>query len=430
MSHRNRRTVRTMCPMNCHPTLCGMLVDVDDGRLAGVRGDPDNPDSRGFLCIRGQASPEIIGNSQRLSHPMVRDSRAGDWRRVTWDEAFDRIVDRMQRAGRETVGAWSDHGLFANNYGTRLHSHLLRRFANLYGCQWWNPTMICWGLGAFGLGLTGVLETNTKEDMGANSSLILLWGANLASQPNTGPHLAAARRRGAHLVTIDVRETEAASLSDDVFLIRPGTDAALALAMMHVIVGERLHDEAFVARHTIGFDQLAADVQKYSPAWAAPVTGIAAERILALARRYARTKPAMIVLGGSSMHKGANGWQPGRAIACLPALTSNLGVPGGGLGPRHGSATHGQGLASIVALDRRPPGDYVPNQMPRITEALLERKVRVMLLLGTDMMSSFADAGQVAEGLARTDLVVVGAFGRAPAPPGWITTCQSSSTWT
>ena len=406
MSHRNRRTVRTMCPMNCHPTLCGMLVDVDDGRLAGVRGDPDNPDSRGFLCIRGQASPEIIGNPQRLSHPMVRDSRAGDWRRATWDEAFDRIVDRMQRAGRETVGAWSGHGLFANNYGTRLHSHLLRRFANLYGCQWWNPTMICWGLGAFGLGLTGVLETNTKEDMGANSSLILLWGANLASQPNTGPHLAAARRRGAHLVTIDVRETEAASLSDDVFLIRPGTDAALALAMMHVIVGERLHDEAFVARHTIGFDQLAADVQKYSPAWAAPVTGIAAERILALARRYARTKPAMIVLGGSSMHKGANGWQPGRAIACLPALTANLGVPGGGLGPRHGSATHGQGLASIVALDRRPPGDYVPNQMPRITEALLERKVRVMLLLGTDMMSSFADAGQVAEGLARTDLVV------------------------
>jgi len=113
----------------------------------------------------------------------------------------------------------------------------------------------------------------------------------------------------------------------------------------------------------------------------------------------------MIVIGGSSMHKGANGWQAGRAVACLPALTGNLGVPGGGLGPRHGGATHGQALTSIVAQERRPPGDYLPNQMERITESLLDRRVRVLLLFGTDMLSSFADAGRVAQGLARTDCV-------------------------
>jgi anaerobic selenocysteine-containing dehydrogenase len=112
------------------------------------------------------------------------------------------------------------------------------------------------------------------------------------------------------------------------------------------------------------------------------------------------------MLGGSSMHKGANGWMAGRAVACLPALTGSLGVPGGGLGPRHGSVAHGQGLATIIAEDRRPPGRYIPNQMPRITEALLDGRVRVMLLFGTDMLSSFADAGRVAEGLARQDLVV------------------------
>src|SRR5437868_1196267 len=106
--------VRTMCPMNCHPTLCGMLVEVEDGRLLGVKGDPDNPDSQGFLCIRGQASREIIGNPQRLLHPLARDGRGGDWRRVSWDEALDRIVDRMQTVGREAVGTWSGHGLFAN----------------------------------------------------------------------------------------------------------------------------------------------------------------------------------------------------------------------------------------------------------------------------------------------------------------------------
>src|SRR5437016_1749830 len=164
--------VRTMCPMNCHPTLCGMLVEIEDGQLLGVRGDPDNPDS--------------------------------------------------------------------------------------------------WGLGAWGLGLTGALETNTKEDMGAHANLILLWGANLASQPNTARYVAAAKRRGAYVVTLDVRETEAAAQSDETLLIRPGTDAALALALMHVIVGEGLYDREFVARHTLGLDGLPGLGANYPPALAPP----------------------------------------------------------------------------------------------------------------------------------------------------------------
>ena len=398
-------TFRTMCPMNCHPTLCGMLVDVEDGRVEAVRGDPENPDSRGFLCIRGHAAREIIGNPQRLLHPLRRSPRSGTWQRTTWADALDTIAERARAVGPRAVGAWSGHGFFANDYGTRLSSELLRRFANLYGCQWWNPNLICWGLGAFGLGLTGVLEASTKEDMGAHSALILLWGANLASQPNTGRHLAAAKRRGAHVVTIDVRRTEAAAQSDETMLLRPGTDAALALGLMHVIVSERLYDAAFVARHTVGFDALAAHLAGYDVAWASAATGLERERIAALARRYATTKPAMILLGGSSMHKGAEGWQGARAVGCLPALTGNLGIPGGGLGPRHGASSHGQGLASIAARERRPPGDDVPDQMSRITEALEDGRVRVLLLFGTDMVSSFADAGRVAAALERLDLV-------------------------
>ncbi|HSE93317.1 MAG TPA: molybdopterin-dependent oxidoreductase [Methylomirabilota bacterium] len=403
----SRRVVRTMCPMNCHPTLCGMLAEVEDGRLVGVRGDPDNPDSRGFLCIRGHASVEIIGNDRRLLHPLVRTARGrDDWRRATWDEALDTIVARVRAVPPEAVAAWSGHGLFANNYGTRIASHLLRRLSNLLGSQWWNATMICWGLGGFGVGLTGALRVSTKEDMSAHSALIVMWGANIASQPNTGRHLAAARRRGARVITIDVRHTEAAARSDDIVIVRPGSDAALALAMMHVIVAEGRHDRDFVARHTVGFEALTAHLVGHSPAWAAPITGVPAERIVALARLYATTRPAMIVLGGSSMHKDASGWTAGRAVACLPALTGNLGVPGGGLGPRHGASTHGQALGDISADERRRPGPRVPNQMSRITEALLDRRVRVMLLFGTDMLSSYADAGRVAEGLARQDLVV------------------------
>jgi anaerobic selenocysteine-containing dehydrogenase len=383
-----------------------MLVDVEDGRLAGVRGDPDNPDSRGFLCVRGQAAREIIDNPRRLLRPLVRERTDRDFREASWDEALDLMAARLTAVGPEAAGIWAGHGLFANNYGTRVGSHLTRRFANFWGCQWWNPTMICWGLGGFGIGLTGLLETNTKEDMGAHANFILLWGANLASQPNTGRHLLAARRRGARVVTIDVRETEAAAQSDEVFLVRPGTDAALALALMHVIVVEGRHDREFVARHTVGFEALSAHLERHSPAWASEVTGIAAERIVGLARAYAAARPGMILLGGSSMHKGQNGWQGARAVACLPALTGQVGIEGGGLGPRHGAASHGQVLNSIVAEERRPPGRYVPNQMPRVTEALDDGRVRAMLLFGTDMLSSYADAGRLAEGLERAALVM------------------------
>lgn len=398
------KVVRTMCPMSCHPTLCGMLAEVRDGKLVGVKGDEANPDSQGFLCIRGQASREVIGNPARLLHPLVRDRRTDDFRRATWDEAMERIAAGMARP--ERVGLWPGHGTFTTNYGTRIGAQMLARFANFHGSQFWSPTMICWGLGAFGLGLTGLLETNTKEDMGEHSQLVVLWAANLASQPNTSRHLLAAKRRGAYVVTIDVRKSESAAQSDEVLVIRPGTDAALALAMMHVICAERLHDAAFVGAHTVGFDRLAAHVEPCTPAWAAEITGIPSEQIAALARRYASTRPAMIVLGGSSMHKGANGWQAGRAIACLPGLTGNIGIAGGGFGPRHGSASHGRGLGSIIGARRAPRGEVVPSQMSAVSAALREGRIDTLLLMGTNMLSSFADAADVEAGLQRTPLIV------------------------
>jgi anaerobic selenocysteine-containing dehydrogenase len=381
-----------------------MLAEVRDGKLVAVKGDKDNPDSQGFLCIRGQASREVIDNPARLLHPLIRDRRSDEFRRATWDEAFERILAGMQNPA--TVGIWPGHGTFTTNYGTRINAQLLARFANFHGSAFWSPTMICWGLGAFGLGLTGLLETNTKEDMGEHSELIILWAANLSSQPNTARHLLKASKRGAHIVTIDVRKTEAAAKSDDVFVIRPGSDTALALALMNVICTEDLQDKEFVAKHTAGFDQLAKHVKDYTPQWAAAITGIAAERIIALARLYAQTRPGMIVLGGSSMHKGANGWQAARAIACLPALTGKIGIPGGGFGPRHGSGAHGRGLGSIIAPERRRQPQAVPNQMPAITRALSEGRIETLLLMGTNMLSSFADTGDVTKALQRTKLLV------------------------
>jgi anaerobic selenocysteine-containing dehydrogenase len=401
------KTIRTMCPMNCHPTLCGMRVTVNDEQLLKIEGDPDNPDSRGFLCLRGKAAREIIGNPQRLLHPLVRSKRGTDtWQQVSWDEALHRICEKLSDIPPAEFGIWLGHGDAATNYGTRIGGLLSRRFAHLHGSQWWHPAMICWGLGGFGLGLTGVLEVNTKEDLSAHSNLIILWGANIASQPNTAPHLKAAKRRGARVILIEVRDSEAKALADQVIHIKPGTDAALALSMMHVLINENLVDHEHVTQHTVGFDTLQTHVQSYTPEWGAAQTNLDAEVIVELAREYGNTRQAMILLGGSSMHKSRNGWQAARAVACLPALTGKLGRPGGGLGPRHGAMAHGQALNSILPEQGNTCESVIPNQMSAMTEAFCEGKLKALLLSGTNMLSSFADSEKLAQGLDKIDLIV------------------------
>src|SRR6516165_8797583 len=403
MTAADPKTVRTMCPMNCHPTFCGMLVEIESGQLKTLSGDTDNPDSRGFLCVRGRSTSEIFGNPKRLLYPQIRNDRSTDsWRRVSWDEALDFMAKRMRVAGPEAVGLWSGHGAFT--VGGAMTVQLMQRFANMYGCQNWHPAMICWGLGGFGVGLSGALKVNTKEDMAENSNMIVLWGSNISSQPNTARHIVSARRRGAKVITVDVRRTEAAAQSDEVLLIRPGSDAALPLAVMHVIISEKLYDSAFVGVHTLGFEELSSHVLPFTPAWAAAETVLEESQIASFARAYASIRPAMILMGGSSMHKGANGWHAARAISCLPALTGDFGLPGGGLGPRYGAAS--ASFRNLSAPERRPPGSYVPNQMPDITEALSSGRLKVLLLLGTNMLSSFADAGHVADGLDKAKLVV------------------------
>jgi anaerobic selenocysteine-containing dehydrogenase len=402
-----RRTITTMCPMNCLPTQCGMTVEVEGNQLIGIKGDQHNPDSRGFLCIRGRAAGEIFGNKQRLLHPLRRVGQRGEdrWEECSWDEALARIVGAIQETRPEHVGLWRGHGI-----GTTgpLGTLLVSRLGQMGGLQVWSPAIVCWAMGGYGLGLTGTLNTNTKEDMAANSRTIVLWGATFASQPDLAPHLVAARRRGAYVIHIDTRRTEASRHADEVLLVRPGSDAALALALAHVILAEGWEDAAFIAQHTVGFAALAEQVRECTPEWAAEITGISPERIRLLARRYATATPATIVLGGSSMYKHQHGWEPSRAISCLPALTGQLGIPGGGLGQRHGASPEGKGYADINAevTPIMPAEDVIPNHMASMSSAMCSGRIDVLLMLGTNMLSGFADANQLARGLERIPLIV------------------------
>jgi len=397
---------RTMCPMNCHPTLCGMKLRIDKDDIVDVSGDPQHPDSRGFLCVRGRASVEIRRNPKRLLAPLWRDNQHDEFRACSWDEALKRMNEAIAAKPAASTAIWSGHGSASSTYGTRVMGQLMARFARLHGSQFFSPTMICWGLGAFGLGLTGLLEPHSKEDLGDHADMVLMWGANFSSQPNTAPHVLRAKKRGAYLVCIDVRYTEAAAQADEVLLIRPGSDTALALAMLHVICHEHLTDQAFIDKHTIGFDALAKHVQAYPPTWAAQYCGLPAEQIVGLARRYASTKPAMIVLGGSSMHKGANQWQASRAVSCLAAITGQIAKAGSGLGPRHGSGSIGQGLGSLVPPDLRDPAQVIPNQMSSMLDAMEDGRIKNLMLFGTNMLSSFPQRARLSRALQGLDLVV------------------------
>lgn len=393
--------------MNCHPTLCGMQVTVAGDRLLSISGDAENPDSRGFLCLRGKAAHEIINSENRIMQAQMRDGRGhGDWRHVDTDIAMRYVAEQLSGHPAEQFGIWLGHGDAATNYGTRIGGMLSRRFAHLYGCQWWHPAMICWGLAGFGFGLTGLLDVHTKEDMSAHSELIILWGANIVSQPNTGPHIRAARKRGARIISIDMRQSEAFALADDGYLVKPGSDAALALGMMHVIVREQMHDQDYITQHTVGFDALRRHLQAYTPTWAEKETGTDADRIIQLATEYANTSRAMILVGGSSMHKNSHGWQAARAISCLPALTGKIGMAGAGLGPRHGAKTTGQELNSILPNDDDHCPERIPNQMEAMLEAMEQGKIKTLFLSGTDMHSSFADSGRLGNALDQVALIV------------------------
>ncbi len=395
------RTVRTMCPMNCLPTVCGMRVEIEDGGVAGIHGDPDNPESKGFLCIRGRAAQEIVDNPDRILRPRLREGRGDAWRETTWEEAVDRVAAAIQTTTPERVAIWAGHGAMTNGLG----GPLAWRFAHQLGAQWWSPAIVCWGIGAFGAWLTGVTAVNTADDLAANSDLIVLWGANLASQPTTAPRVVAARRRGARVIAIDVRRTEAFQHADLGLVLRPGTDAALALAMLHVITREGLADESFLREHTIGYDELAAHVAPFSPRWAAGETGLDEVAIEELARAYARSPAAVILLGGSSMHKSSAGFEAARAITCLPAVTGNLGRPGAGMGPRHGAGTGSNALAGIVPPTRLPPERAIAGEMSTILRHLEEGDVDVLVLPGTNMRSSFTGGERLDRALRRTRMV-------------------------
>ncbi len=319
------------CPHDC-PDTCSMVVTVEDGRVTKVRGNPDHPFTRGGLCVKVTDFPNHIYAENRLTSPQRRIGRKGEGRfeSITWDEALDDIHERftaiIDRHGPEAILPYS----YLGNMGILNGLTVGDRFFNGLGTSVSERTF-CDGGGISAYLMTLGPTAAVDPESLIHSRYIIIWACNvLSNNLHLWPFIEEAQRRGAKVVCIDPVAHRTAKKADWHIPIRPGTDAALALAMMNVIITEGLHDADYVANHTEGFDELGPHVADCSPEWAERETGIGADDIRTLAREYAAAKPSMIRVG-VALERSTGGGNAARAVFSLPALVGAWREVGGGV---------------------------------------------------------------------------------------------------
>jgi anaerobic selenocysteine-containing dehydrogenase len=331
-----KKVVHAACPHDC-PDACGVLVTVEDGRATRIQGDPRHPVTRGFLCAKVTKYLDRVYSPERVLYPMRRvapkgqgKGNAGDFVRITWDQALTEIADRFKQIsgefGPEAILPYS----YAGNMGVLSFAGMSHRFFHRLGASQLNRTICATAGGDALITVTG-RKLGTEPEQFAHSKYIIAWGANIhGNNVHLWPFIEEARRNGARLVVIDPYKTRTARCADWYLPINPGTDVALALAMMHVIINENLHDAEYVRKYTLGFEQLKERVQEYPPERVAQITGISAGDIQTLAREYATTTPAVIRVN-YGVQRAENGGMAVRAISMLPCITGSWQQVGGGL---------------------------------------------------------------------------------------------------
>ncbi len=352
-----------------------MTVDVEDGRATAIGGDPDHRFTQGFLCAKVNRYLERVYSPERVLHPMKRVGAKGEGRfeRISWDEALDTVASRL----REVAAAHGPQAIlpysYAGNMGLLGFGSMDRRFFHALGASLLDRT-ICSSAGAHGFKATVGKTMGFDPEAIVHARLIVAWGANIvSSNVHLWPFVEEARRRGARLVCVDPFRSRTAEKSDLHIAPYPGTDAALALGMMHVVFRDGLEDRDWLERHTVGHEELRERAREWTPARAAETTGLRAEEIEAFAREYATTRPSAIRLNyGLNRHGG--GGMAVRTVACLPAVVGAWRDVGGGAL----LSTSGTFPVDAHALERPdlvPPGTRTLNmsQLGRVlTDATLD----------------------------------------------------------
>jgi anaerobic selenocysteine-containing dehydrogenase len=399
----------SVCPHDC-PSQCALVVTVDDGRVTDVGGDPAHPFTRGVVCGKVHDYAERLYAPTRVLTPLRRVGAKGEGRfePIGWDGAIDEIAGRW----RGVIAQWGGEAILPFSYGGTLG--LLQYWAghplfHALGASQLDRTICIATAYAGWMATLGTVAGSDAEQM-VDSDLVVLWGINASyTHINLMSLVKRARQRGAFIVCIDPYRTQTAKKADLYLQPRPGTDGALALGVMHVLIGEGLVDHEYVHRATLGYGPLTQHVKQYDPERVAAITGLTPEAIVDFARRYGATKASFLRVGiGLSRHD--NGGGTCRAIACLPALTGAYAHPSGGALL---SSTRSFGL-DLAALERR---DLMPTPQPRtinmirlghaLTDPDMSPPVKALYVYNSNPASVVPNQELVLRGLAREDLFTV-----------------------
>ena len=404
---------RSVCALDC-PDTCSLLVTVENGRGVRLRGNPDHPVTRGFLCAKVARYLDREYSPLRLLHPLRRagPKGAGEFEPIGWDEALDEVAAKL-RAVRDE---WGPEAILPYNYsgtmGLVQGSSMDRRFFHRLGASRLLHT-ICSEAGTTALEATYGCRLGLEPEQFARAKLIIAWGANvLGTNVHLWPFIVEARRNGARFYVIDPVRNRTGEAADRHYFIHPGTDLALALGMIHVILRERLHDAAYVEANVEGFEELQALAERYPPERAAELTGIPAADIQELAVEYATARPAAIRLN-YGIQRCERGAAAVRAIGLLPVLTGAWRQAGGGMllttsggFQLNFDALIRPDLVERSGLGRRPRGVNMVRLGRALTE-LDDPPVKALVVYDANPAATAPNQNRVIEGLRRDDLFTV-----------------------
>lgn len=402
------KKVLTDCTLCYHS--CGTIVTVEDGKAVSVEGLKSHPINQGELCPKGEAALDHIYSPERLKHPMKRVN--GKFEPISWDQALDEIAQKLNQLkadfGPQVLG------VFSGSIGVENleMAGLTQRFKAAFGSpNFFSVESVCYRMRIRTRQITfGKYPTEELD-----SNLYILWGHN--PEASDFPLKLALERnlaKGSKLVVVDPRRIPLADQADMYLRIRPGTDGAMALAMINVIVNEKLYDKEMIDAHTIGFDQLVGHIQKYTPEWAEEISWVPAEDIRKLARLFAKTKGASIYQGTCTQDQTANGTQSSRAFSILQVITGNINVPGGWvISPRLafgnvGLKVEGEPLGAdqfplfFEVWDRKSPYGVVT-----VVPESIPEKLKAFYVVGGNPLISMPDTNKFTEAFRKLDLLVV-----------------------
>jgi len=425
-----KKVVHAACPHDC-PDACGVLIRVDEGRAVKIQGDPSHPVTRGFLCAKVAKYLDRVYSPDRVLYPMRRieakgprppkaESRSSGradagpprwFERISWDQALAEIASRFHAISAE----FGSEAILPYSYGGTLgvlnNASMDRRFFHRLGASQLERT-ICSAAGEAGLKSVLGIKLGTEPEQFSDSRYILIWAANIhGNNVHLWPFIQQARRKGAKLVVIDPYRTRTAACADWHLAINPGTDVALALGMMHVLINQKLYDADYVQRYTTGFEQLCLRVAEYPPERVSSWTGISAEDISKLAREYATLRPAVIRVN-DGVQRSENGGMAMRAITMLPTITGSWKEAGGGLQ----YATSGAFGLNREALARsdlmlralgRPARVINMVELGKALNTLVDPPIKALFVYNSNPAAVCPNHNAVVRGLLRPDLFTV-----------------------